>query len=48
MTTARLAFYTLTITIVVTAILGGSPARAADGCDRECLRDDSIERPTPD
>ena len=38
MKTARLAFYTLTITIVVTAILGGSPARAADGCDRECLR----------
>ena len=35
---ARLAFYTLTITIVVTTILGGSPARAADGCDRECLR----------
>ena len=34
---ARLAFYTLTITIVVTAILGGR-ARAADGCDRDCLR----------
>jgi hypothetical protein len=38
MKAARLAFYTLTITIVVTTILGGSSANAADDCDRDCLR----------
>ena len=39
MTTARHAFHAFTIAIVVAATAHvGSTARAADGCDRDCLR----------
>ena len=39
MHTARLALRAFTIAVVVAATAhGGSTARAADGCDRACLR----------